>query len=57
MKFALIEMKLAIVNIVKNFEIYPSVNTPEKLEIIEGIVRSPVGGIPVIFKKRNLNSN
>ena len=53
MKFALIEMKLALVKILQNFEILPSSNTPKQLDIVEGIVRQPVGGIPVILKKRN----
>jgi len=37
----------------RNFEILPSPKTPKVLELIEGIVRSPKHGVPVIFKKRN----
>jgi hypothetical protein len=52
MKFALVEMKLALVNLLRNFEILPSPNTPKTLELVEGIVRSPKNGVPVMFKKR-----
>lgn len=53
MKFALVEMKLALVNLLKNYELFPSKNTPKVLETIEGIVRQPKNGIPLTFKKRN----
>jgi len=53
MKFAIVEMKLALVNLMRNFELFPSENTPKTLEFIEGIVRQPKNGIPLIFKKRN----
>jgi hypothetical protein len=53
MKFAIVEMKLALVNLMRNFELFPSENTPKTLETIEGIVRQPKNGIPLIFKKRN----
>jgi cytochrome P450 len=53
MKFAIVEMKLALVNLMRNFELFPSENTPKILETIEGIVRQPKNGIPLIFKKRN----
>ena len=52
MKFALVEIKIALVNILRQFQVLPSANTPEKLEFIEGIVRSPKHGIKVQFKKR-----
>lgn len=52
MKFALVEMKLALVNLLKNFEFLPSENTPTHLELIEGIVRHPKNGISLKFKKR-----
>lgn len=52
MKFALVEMKIALVNILKNYEMHPSPNTPTKLRLIEGIVRQPRDGIPILFKKR-----
>jgi hypothetical protein len=40
MKFAMIEMKIALVNILKNFEIHPSVNTPKTLKVVEAVVKS-----------------
>lgn len=52
MKFALIEMKIALVKMLLKFEIIPGKNTPEKLDFVEGIVRQPKNGINVIFKKR-----
>ena len=51
MKFALVEMKIALVNMLRNYEIHPSKNMPTSLRTIEGIVRQPRDGIPVIFKK------
>lgn len=54
MKFALFEMKLALVNIIKNFEINKTVNTPKTLDFIEGVVRSPASDIFISFKKRNI---
>jgi hypothetical protein len=54
MKFALFEIKIAMVKILRQYEIIRSLNTPEKLEYVEGIVRSPKNPIPVIFKKRFL---
>lgn len=52
MKFALVEMKLALVNILLDYEIHPTENTPKKLEIVETIVRTPKNGVQVLFKKR-----
>jgi hypothetical protein len=52
MKFALIEMKLALVKLLLNFEILPTPGGSEKLEFIEGIVRGPKNGVNVILKKR-----
>ena len=52
MKFALVEMKLALVNLILNFEVHPSASTPKKLELIEGIVRSPMNGVPIKLKTR-----
>ena len=31
MKFAIVEMKLALVNLMRNFELFPSENTPKTL--------------------------
>ena len=52
MKFALVEMKLTLVNLLLNFEIHPSRNTPDKLQLVEGIVRTPKYGVPVKLVKR-----
>ena len=51
MKFALLEAKVAIVKILKNFKIYSTKNT--SLKFIEGIVRSPKNGVKIVIKKRN----
>ena len=55
MKFALIELKIALVKLLKNFEVHPGPNTPNKLEYDEGSVRVPKDGINAIFKKRISN--
>ena len=39
MKFAMIEMKIALVNMLKNFEIHPSTSTPKTLKVIEAVVK------------------
>lgn len=36
MKFALIELKLSLVNLTKKFQVLPSVDLPEKLDFVEG---------------------
>lgn len=38
MKFALIELKIALVKLLKNYEILPGPNTPERLEFDEGLL-------------------
>ena len=50
MKFALIEMKLALVKLLLNFEILPS--NDSKMEYLDGIVRTPKNGVNVILRKR-----
>lgn len=52
MKFALQELKFALIKIVRKYEILPGPNTPTVLEIQEGAVRTPKNGVSVIFKKR-----
>lgn len=52
MKFALIELKIALVKLLQKYEIHPTENTPEKLDFLEGAVRQPKNGINVSFKKR-----
>ena len=56
MKFALLEIKLALTRLLLEFDILPSVNTPKKLIFEEGpAIRRAKDGIPVIFKKRVFN--
>ena len=52
MKFALIQMKLTLVNVLSKFDVCASENTPHSLEYIEGILRSTTSTIPVLFKER-----
>ncbi len=53
MKFALLEIKIALVKILSKFEVQKGPKTPEKIEYIEnGIVRGPKHGIHLVFKKR-----
>jgi hypothetical protein len=51
MKFALLEAKVALVKILKNFKIYSTENT--SLAYVEGVVRSPKNGVKILIKKRN----
>jgi hypothetical protein len=53
MKFALIELKMALVKLLLNYEIKPTDNMPSELEFREGVVRTPKDGVNVVFKKRN----
>ena len=53
MKFAFIELKLALIKILQKFEVCKSENTPDELEFIEGFVRSPSQPIKVVFKERS----
>lgn len=52
MKFALLELKIALCKLLINFELLPSENFPTELEIIETIVRRPKNGLEISFKKR-----
>lgn len=52
MKFALIELKMAICKILINFIVEPGKDFPYQLEIIEGVVRSPKSDINVVMKER-----
>lgn len=54
MKFAILEIKLALVRILMRYEILPSKHTPEKLEFIEGVIRKPKGGMNVLLKERKI---
>jgi cytochrome P450 len=53
MKFALMELKMALVKLIVNYEILPSKNTPESLKFRESPIRQAVNGVSVILKKRN----
>jgi hypothetical protein len=53
MRFALLEIKLTLVKILKNYLVLPSDLTPKKLEFKETIVvRRPIHEMHVVFKKR-----
>lgn len=52
MKFAILEMKLALIKTMLNFEVLRSDKTPAKLEFVQGIVRAPRVGVEVFYKKR-----
>lgn len=51
MKFAIVEMKLALVKLLLKFEFHPTKNTPVNLKTIEGIVTQPQE-FSILFKKR-----
>ena len=53
MKFAVVEMKLALVKLLQRYELHASVNTPERLEFTESVVRTPKYGVNVLFRKRS----
>jgi hypothetical protein len=55
MKFALIELKMAIVKLLLNYKIIPGAKFPTELCFREGIVRIPKEEINVIFEKRKNN--
>ena len=51
MKFALIELKIALVKLLQEFSIHPTKNT-KILEFVEGTVRVPKHGIHICLNKR-----
>lgn len=53
LKFAYLEIKIALCLMLRHYEVLKSLNTCERLEFVEGIVRKPTNVI-VSFKKRNL---
>ena len=54
MKFAYMEVKMALVKLLTTFEILPSPHTPHFLEFSEGIVRTPKNNqINIMLKKRD----
>lgn len=52
MRFALLEIKLTLVKILKKFDVLPGKNFSSELEIKEGVTRRPRNGISVMFRKR-----
>lgn len=56
MKFALLEVKMTLVKLLRNFEIHHSSNgcmaNKSKLEILEGQVRRIKDPLNLVFKKR-----
>lgn len=54
MRFALLEIKLALCNILKRYDVVKSANSKTSLEFTEGpAVRRPKGGVTVMLKRRN----
>ena len=53
MKFALIEMKLILVKVLKDYDINPTSSTPKVLEIKEFPLRRPKNTISVCIGKRS----
>ena len=54
MKFALLEIKLALVKLLKSYNVNSCDNTPDRLEFDEGfLARRPKQSIPVKITKRN----
>ena len=52
MKFALIELKMALVKLLLNYEIIADGELPQSIEFKEAVVRVPKHEINVLFKKR-----
>jgi hypothetical protein len=52
MKLALLELKIALVKILRNFEIKKGPKTRDNLELVEGLVLSSKHGINVVVVKR-----
>lgn len=53
MRYALMEMKMALAKVLLKFDVLPTENTPTNLTYIEGTVRRPKNIIPIKLKKRN----
>jgi cytochrome P450 len=52
MRYAQMEMKMALAKILLKYDVLSTQNTPKKLEYIEGTVRRPKTKIPIMIKKR-----
>ena len=55
MRFAQIEIKMALAKILAKYDVINCEQTPEVLQFSEGVVKRPKDGIPVMFKKREKN--
>jgi cytochrome P450 len=54
MRYAMLEIKLTLVKVLKSYNIDATPNTPTKLEITEGFpLRRPRHGISLLVTKRN----
>ena len=54
MRFALLEVKLALIKILIKFDVLPGPNTPQRMEFIEGFTfRQPSTMVPVLLRKRS----
>ncbi len=52
MRFALVEIKIALVKILRKFEIHTCDKTIKTLDFNDGVTRSSKHPITVVFKKR-----
>ena len=53
MRFALLEIKVTLIKLLRKYTMHESENTPKNLKFFEGIVRRPLNGVPIMLKKRN----
>nr|AHL88984.1 cytochrome p450 3045C1 [Brachionus koreanus] len=52
MKFAMLELKIALCKLLLNVEFFPSSNTPKNLELTEIFVRRPKSAFEILIKRR-----
>ena len=55
MKFAMVQMKLALVKVLLEYEVCATESTPKSLEYIEKILRNTKSTIPIVFKKKEIS--
>lgn len=53
MKFAMLELKIALCKLLLNVEIFPTKNTPNDLELTEIFVRRPKNAFKILLKSRS----
>lgn len=53
MKFALLQIKLVLIKILKTYELEVTDSTPKYLEFVEGILKTSKHDVPILFKPRN----